>query len=125
MMRAPALRVWLTKKEKPMKDRFVSPEKPPEGVDRELLTVLAEELAEIALECSQGAIRISKALRFGLAEVQPGQPFDNAQRIAREVGDLLAVVDRLIDRRVLSESDIILARNGKREKLRRYLQHSE
>ena len=49
-----------------------------------LLTCLAEECAEVAQ-------RVSKALRFGLNEVQPGQPFTNAERIADELTDLIAV----------------------------------
>jgi hypothetical protein len=49
-----------------------------------LLTCLAEECAEVGQ-------RVSKALRFGLAEVQPGQPLNNAQRIAAEVKDVLSV----------------------------------
>lgn len=53
-----------------------------------LLSCLAEECAEVAQ-------RVSKALRFGLAEVQPGQPLTNAQRIGQEFHDLLAVVEML------------------------------
>ncbi|HYH65426.1 MAG TPA: hypothetical protein VD866_12085 [Urbifossiella sp.] len=53
-----------------------------------LLTILAEECAEVAQ-------RASKALRFGLAEVEPGQPLTNAQRLMREVNDLIAVYQML------------------------------
>lgn len=53
-----------------------------------LLTILAEECAEVAQ-------RVSKALRFGLAEVEPGQPLTNAQRIMGEVNDLVAVYSML------------------------------
>lgn len=49
-----------------------------------LLCMLAEECAEVAH-------RASKALRFGLAEVQPGQGLTNAQRLLAEVNDLVAV----------------------------------
>lgn len=48
-----------------------------------LLTILAEECAEVAQ-------RASKALRFGLAEVQPGQDKTNAYRIMEEMNDLIA-----------------------------------
>lgn len=55
-----------------------------------LLTIAAEECAEIAQ-------RLSKALRFGLAEVQPGQSECNADRIEHEYNDLIAVL-RMIER---------------------------
>lgn len=55
-----------------------------------LLTIAAEECAEIAQ-------RISKAQRFGLREIQPGQGYDNAERINGEFNDLVAVF-RMIER---------------------------
>lgn len=51
-----------------------------------LLTCLAEECAEVGQ-------RVSKALRFGLREVQPGQPLTNADRILDELRDLFAVAE--------------------------------
>jgi hypothetical protein len=53
-----------------------------------LLTTLAEECVEVAQ-------RATKALRFGLDEVQPGQKLTNAQRINVEVTDLFAVLEML------------------------------
>ena len=49
-----------------------------------LLTCLAEE-------CTEVGQRVTKALRFGLAEVQAGQTLTNRQRIAEEYRDLVAV----------------------------------
>lgn len=53
-----------------------------------LLMVFAEECAEVAQ-------RASKAARFGLAEIQPGQGDDNLRRIEHELGDLMGVADML------------------------------
>ncbi len=53
-----------------------------------LLMVFAEECAEVAQ-------RASKAARFGLTEVQPGQGDDNRRRIEHELGDLMGVADML------------------------------
>lgn len=53
-----------------------------------LLTVLAEECAEVAHRCA-------KAIRFGAKEVQPGQSLDNRERIEAELGDLMGVVGML------------------------------
>lgn len=53
-----------------------------------LLICLSEECAEVSQ-------RVSKALRFGLDEIQPGQHKTNADRIVVELADLLAVVTLL------------------------------
>lgn len=59
-----------------------------------LLSCLAEECAEVAQ-------RVSKVLRFGLDEVQPGQELNNAQRLAGELIDLQAVLIMLQDRGII------------------------
>jgi len=56
-----------------------------------LLSTLAEECAEVIQ-------RITKAQRWGLYEVQPGQELNNEQRIRYEVNDLYAVIDLLYER---------------------------
>lgn len=56
--------------------------------DQYLLTCLAEECAEVAQ-------RASKAIRFGLFEVEPGQSATNWDRLRNELGDLLGVMDAL------------------------------
>ncbi len=53
-----------------------------------LLICLSEECAEVAQ-------RVSKALRFGLEEVQPEQHETNADRIVEELADLWAVTTLL------------------------------
>ncbi|WP_298091595.1 hypothetical protein [uncultured Sphingomonas sp.] len=62
--------------------------------EEHLLTCLAEECAEVSQ-------RVSKALRFGLAEVQPGQPLSNADRILEELRDLFAVANILASEGVI------------------------
>lgn len=59
-----------------------------------LLTILAEECNEVAHRCT-------KALRFGLEEIQPGQDFTNARRIVEELSDLFAAVDMLHEEKAL------------------------
>lgn len=53
-----------------------------------LLIILAEECAEVAQ-------RASKALRFGLNEIEPGQLLTNHQRLCEEMSDLWAAADML------------------------------
>lgn len=57
-----------------------------------LLTILSEE-------CNETAQRVSKALRFSLEEVQPGQQIglDNAERILVEFFDAWAMIRMLTD----------------------------
>lgn len=55
-----------------------------------LLTILGEEGVEVSQRCS-------KALRFGLEEVQPGQDLDNSERIRGEYIDLLAIMEMLVE----------------------------
>lgn len=52
-----------------------------------------EHLLVIAMEeCNEVAQRLSKAIRFSLEEVQPGQELDNAWRVLVEYNDLVAVM---------------------------------
>ncbi len=98
-----------------MGERFISPEPEPTRRQRELLACLIEECAEVQQ-------RATKALRFGMAEVQPGQVLTNAERLAGELGDLRAVVDLLVLEGILVDHDIRVATTEKRPKLRKYLQ---
>lgn len=50
------------------------------------LTVLSEE-------CAETVQRASKAIRFGLQEIQPGQNETNKRRLEREFSEIIAVGD--------------------------------
>lgn len=85
-----------------------------------LLSCLAEECCEVGQ-------RVSKALRFGLDEVQEGQFLSNKERIVYEYIDLMAAFS------ILDEMGIVPARNTdaaakafatKKEKIRKYLQYA-
>lgn len=54
-------------------------------------------------ECNEVGQRVSKALRFGMSEVQPGQALSNADRIVDELEDLISVARILQAERVLPE----------------------
>lgn len=51
-----------------------------------LIAILAEEGVEVAQ-------RATKALRFGLTEIQPGQTLNNAERITQEFADLCGIYE--------------------------------
>lgn len=83
-----------------------------------LLSCLAEECAEVAQ-------RVSKALRFGLDEVQPGQPHTNAQRIGQEFHDLLAVVEMLEEEGSLDRPTDTHAIERKKAKVLAFMEYAE
>ena len=76
----------------------------------------------LAEECDEVGQRVSKALRFGLTEVQEGQPLSNADRIFEEMRDLWSVLEILQDDGVLpalgmSSADV----DRKRAKIERFM----
>lgn len=90
-----------------------------------LLTFLREKCAEVSR-------RASKALRFGLAEVQPGQSLTNAERINEELLDLYVIagmlvqdgdLEALMDIEVTPEVDAKI--QAKRQKVYRDLFYSD
>lgn len=98
--------------------RFRSPYPSPTGLRRELLETLAEECAEVIKRCT-------KAMRFGLEEIQPGQEYSNARRIALEVGDVYEVVNRLEALSVLHPEDIMTGIKSKQRQLAEFIQHDK
>jgi NTP pyrophosphatase (non-canonical NTP hydrolase) len=81
-----------------------------------LLTIVAEECAEVAQ-------RASKALRFGLDEIQPGQPLTNAERIMEEFDDLYAVI-LMCQNRALLPGEVARRINEKQDKVNKFLTYS-
>ncbi len=70
---------------------------------------LAEEAAEV--------IQIkSKIVRFGLADLWPERGKTNQQALGEEVGNMLAIIDLLMEQGVIVALDV---RRGKENKLRR------
>jgi hypothetical protein len=83
-----------------------------------LFTTAAEEACEVGQ-------RISKALRFGLTEVQPGQPLTNAERIVEEFHQLYAMLDWLqVEGHIDPDLDLTPdedTKRGKREKVEHFM----
>ena len=63
------------------------------------MTRLEHILWIIAEECAEVAQRASKAARFGLDEVQPGQALTNEERLWGELNDLAGIAEMLISLR--------------------------
>lgn len=106
--------------------KFVSPEPPPTAHEAEILDILGEECAEIAIELSailaRIQVRTSKIKRFGVNEVQPGQGLTNAERLSDEIGDLLAVIDLAHSAGLTKIMRIQNAKAAKYKKLERFMQ---
>ena len=68
----------------------------------EILTILMEECAETSIECS-------KVIRFNI---------DNTERLEKELGDVLMMVEILSEIKIVSMQRIREASQQKREKLK-------
>ena len=79
---------------------------------KEILLITQEECAEVTQA-------ISKVFRFGLNERWP-EPINptNKERLEEEVGDLLCMIDIMVENGIISDENLNKARNHKRQKLK-------
>lgn len=98
-----------------MTEKFISPCPLPTPYERELLTILIEECAEVQQ-------RATKMLRFGVEEVQPGQPDTNRLRLSDETGDLYALLARCLAENLLCGKRMRQTQIAKMVKLELYMQ---
>lgn len=96
--------------------KFVSPCPPPTPYQMEALALIVEECAEVQQ-------RATKMMRFGVDEVQEGQDLTNADRLADEVGDLIAVLERAAEVGLIPWSRVGPSVEAKYEKLKVWLQN--
>lgn len=82
-------------------------------------------LACLAEECAEVQHAVAKALRFGLDDGYPGSSSTNAQDIARELVDLLAVVGMLESENIIEVPRDTVAINRKKDKVRNYMDYAE
>jgi len=79
----------------------------------EVMNILSEECAEVIQA-------VSKCHRFGLDNLKPGKPLTNAQHLEGEIGDLLAMVDLLKLKGVVTDAGLETAKLAKIEKLKKW-----
>jgi NTP pyrophosphatase (non-canonical NTP hydrolase) len=79
------------------------------AVEKEILLIAQEECAEVTQA-------ISKVFRFGIDAKHNDK--SNRDRLTEEVGDLLAMIDIMVEKCIVSDSNINAARIAKKEKLK-------
>jgi NTP pyrophosphatase (non-canonical NTP hydrolase) len=79
----------------------------------ECLRITQEEAAEVIQA-------ISKVLRFGMDGVHPERTETNGEHLEEELGDILAMVDILMEVGVASWGNVNAAKRRKFEKLKRW-----
>ena len=77
-----------------------------------------EALLILQEECGELTQAISKCFRFGKDGEWNGTT--NHQRLESEIGDVLAMIDVLVERCYISDSNINEARQKKKEKLKQW-----
>jgi NTP pyrophosphatase (non-canonical NTP hydrolase) len=82
-----------------------------DNTTREIMNILSEECAEVIQA-------ISKCHRFGLDNAKPGKPLTNKQHLEGEIGDLLAMVDLLKSKGIVTDQGLDVAKQAKIEKLK-------
>ena len=79
---------------------------------KEILTILQEECAEVIVE-------VSKCFRFGPDQMMEGVDVTNMQRLQKELGDLQAMIELLIDNKVgITTQGLKEAKKAKFQKLK-------
>ena len=80
--------------------------------EREILVITQEECAEVIVE-------ISKCFRFGPDQMMEGVDVTNIQRLQKELGDMQAMVELLVDNKVgITTQGLKEAKKAKFEKLK-------
>jgi NTP pyrophosphatase (non-canonical NTP hydrolase) len=80
---------------------------------KEIMGILQEECAEVVQA-------VSKVNRFGLDNYKPGETKTNRQHLEEELGDLVAMINIMVDAGLVNEHSIEAAAYAKVEKLNKW-----
>jgi NTP pyrophosphatase (non-canonical NTP hydrolase) len=81
--------------------------------EHEVMNILSEECAEVIQA-------ISKCHRFGMDNVKPGKPKTNREHLEEELGDLLAMIDIMLEKNLITQESLNIAKLNKIEKLKQW-----
>jgi NTP pyrophosphatase (non-canonical NTP hydrolase) len=71
-------------------------------------------------ECAEVIQAISKISRFGIDNLKPSKPKTNREHLEEELGDMLAMVDIMLEKGVVSLDNLNIAKAAKIEKLKKW-----
>lgn len=77
---------------------------------QETLDILQEECAEVIVE-------VSKCRRFGFDSVHHKTGIKHSNMLELEIGDVLAMIDVLLEQGVLDQNSLDIAKENKKRKL--------
>jgi NTP pyrophosphatase (non-canonical NTP hydrolase) len=80
---------------------------------KEILDITQEECAEVV-------VAVSKISRFGIDNLKPGKPKTNREHLEEEVGDLMAMIDLMIEYKIIDINNVDIARAAKKDKLKQW-----
>lgn len=78
---------------------------------KEVMDILQEECAEVIQA-------VSKISRFGIDNFKPGKSKTNREHLEEELGDMLAMIDILLEKDIVSAHNLDAAKSAKIEKLK-------
>jgi NTP pyrophosphatase (non-canonical NTP hydrolase) len=81
---------------------------------------IAEALGILQEECAEVIVEVSKCRRFGIDSKHYNTEQLHKDMLTEEVGDVMAMIDILVDQEVLNRVDIIRASLRKKEKLKQW-----
>ena len=81
--------------------------------EKEVMDILQEECAEVIQA-------VSKISRFGIDNLKPGKPKTNREHLEEELGDMLAMIDIMLDLDLVSVDNLEIAKQAKIEKLKQW-----
>jgi NTP pyrophosphatase (non-canonical NTP hydrolase) len=99
-------------------DRYISKHPRLTPYQREIMTILMEEAAEVI----QAA---SKILRFGAGDGYPGSDRTNTQELAKEIGEMVHMAMLVADAGIISTQEIDKGFEAKAAKLAKFLQEKK
>lgn len=80
---------------------------------QETLDILQEECAEVIVE-------VSKCRRFGIDSNHYKTGLAHSEMLENEIGDVLAMVDILLEQGVILQSNLNIAKQAKKDKLKKW-----
>jgi NTP pyrophosphatase (non-canonical NTP hydrolase) len=82
-------------------------------IEKEVMDILQEECAEVIQA-------VSKISRFGIDNFKPGKSVTNREHLEEELGDVLAMIDILLEKKLISLDKLEIAKSAKIEKLKKW-----